>query len=155
MPVSSWLPASDGLLPYFLLYVSDWKTLEAATCADEKLQTAISAWIHSIVCYLATPSAALKSFSGPRAPHPERTLAHVYGVKNLYTSAIRLAATYHIDDPWLYDLAVLSFAGVLFLYTTELLIWKTVRLQEFGVPLITAGLGLLWMVSQRDWYTQH
>ncbi len=120
-----------------------------------KFQTAFSAWTHSIVCYAAKPGAALKAFSGLRAPRPERTLAHVYGVKNVYTAAIRLAAAYHVDDPWLYDLAVLTFAGVLFLYTTELLIWKTVRLQEFAFPMITAGSGLLWMILQRDWYTGH
>lgn len=45
-----------------------------------------------------------------------------------------------------------TFAGVLFLYVTELSVYGTVRLREASFPFITAGGGLLWMALQRGAY---
>ncbi|KAH8808825.1 hypothetical protein F5884DRAFT_834338 [Xylogone sp. PMI_703] len=130
---SSYLPQHGGFLPYFLLYSS------------------ASALIHSFVTYLR-PLPSMAGFSGPSAPPPTVLLAHVYGTKNLYTALIRAYAAYHISNPQLYSLATWTFIGVLFLYGGEFFIWNTVRLKEGMFPFITAGLGLVWMVLQRDWY---
>jgi hypothetical protein len=49
---------------------------------------------------------------------------------------------------------MITFAGVLFLYGTEYLIYRTVNTREFVFPLLTAGVGLTWMWAQRDYYMQ-
>ncbi|KAK6206029.1 hypothetical protein LQW54_007968 [Pestalotiopsis sp. IQ-011] len=132
---SALLPQHDGLLPYFLLYAG------------------VSAMIHSAVCYAKSPSTSLTAFSGPARPSPPPgLLARVYGVKNIYTGTIRLYAAYAITNGALYDLAAATFAGVLFLYGTELLVYKTVRMREGSFAFVTAGTGLVWMLSQRGWY---
>jgi len=130
---NAYLPQHDGLLPYYLLYGS------------------ISAVIHSAVTYL-NPKSSLRQFSGPSAPPPTALLAHVYGVKNIYTALIRFYAAYNIDNPQLYTLAEWTFVGVLVLYLGEWAIWRTVRLKEGIFPFVIAGLGIVWMVMQRDWY---
>lgn len=104
------------------------------------------------MCYFGTPSAALLQFKGPRRPLPSPLLAHVYGLKNVYTALIRGYAAYHISNPELYDLATYTFMGVLFLYSTELLVFRTARFKEVTIPFATAGLGIYWMVTARPYY---
>ncbi|KAI1214173.1 ergosterol biosynthesis protein-like protein Erg28 [Annulohypoxylon truncatum] len=132
--LSSLLPQHQGYLPYFLI------------------ANGLSAAIHSVVCYRGNPTASLKAFSGPAAPPPHPLLARTYGLKNFYTSFIRFYAAYHITNPQLYDLAILTFVGVLFLYITEVFVYKTSNLREASLPYVIAGSSLMWMVSQRDWY---
>ncbi|KAK3382075.1 hypothetical protein B0T24DRAFT_600428 [Lasiosphaeria ovina] len=79
-------------------------------------------------------------------------LAHVCGVKNVYTCMIRLYAVYHLHNQPLYDLAMWIYAGVIWLYVTEMLVWKTVRLREGSIALATAGPAFVWMFLQRGWY---
>ncbi len=104
------------------------------------------------MCYLAAPAAALKQFSGPERPAPTGLLARVYGVKNVYTALIRAYAAYHITNPQVYELAMWTFAGVLFLYGSELVVYRTTRLRECSFPFVLAGTALSWMVVQKDWY---
>lgn len=73
-------------------------------------------------------------------------------MKNIYTALIRAFAAYHITNHQVYDLAMCTFVGVLFLYVSELVVYRTVRLKEAVFPFVTAGGGLLWMAMQRDWY---
>jgi Erg28 like protein len=94
---------------------------------------------------------ALVQFSGRNRT---QTLAHVYGVKNIYTSLIRFYAAYHIGNQQVYDLAIYTFAGVLFLYLTEFGIWKTVGIKEVVLPLTTAGTGMIWMLLEKEFYVR-
>lgn len=112
----------------------------------------MSAILHSLACYRMEPARALKAFSGAARPPPTGLLARVYATKNLYTSLIRLYAAYHVANAQLYDLAACTFAGVLWLYGTELAVYQTARLREAAFPFVTAGVGLGWMLVQRDWY---
>ncbi|KAF7346070.1 Heterotrimeric G-protein alpha subunit [Mycena sanguinolenta] len=130
----TFLPQSNGWLPYFLVF------------------TGASALIHSAVCYVSPPSTALAIFSGPNRPTPTSLLAHVYATKNMYTGAIRLYAAYHIANAQLYNLAAFTFVGVLGLNVSEMLLFGTVRMREGLWPFVTAGTGLAWMVLQREWY---
>ncbi|KAK0619643.1 ergosterol biosynthesis protein-like protein Erg28 [Immersiella caudata] len=125
----------NGYLPYFLLY------------------EAVAAFIHTIVCYISSPTISNAQFRGPRAPPPTTLLAHVYGLKNFYTMLIRLYAAYHLDNKEVYTLAIFSFVGVLWLYVTEMVVWKTVTLRDAAIPYVLAGTGLVWMVREREWYT--
>ena len=104
------------------------------------------------MCYISKPSTALTQFSGPKRPPANGLLARVYGMKNVYSSLIRIYAAYHITNPELYTLATLTFVGVLFLYGTELVVYKTVRMKEATFPFVMAGTALVWMVTYRDWY---
>ncbi|KAI1748107.1 ergosterol biosynthesis protein-like protein Erg28 [Xylaria castorea] len=130
----AFLPQHEGYLPYYLL------------------MPALMAAIHTVVCYVNSPAVALNQFSGPSAPLPNGLLARVYGVKNIYTSLIRFYAAYHISNPQIYDLATLTFVGVLFLYGGEVFVFRTARLKETVFSFFISGLGLMWMVSQREWY---
>lgn len=94
----------------------------------------------------------MKAFSGAEAPPPHPLLAHVYGVKNFYTSLIRLYAAYNLANPLLYDLAIWTFVGVLFLYITEVFVYETARIREASFPYVIAGSSFVWMMLQRDWY---
>ncbi|KAF2247232.1 ergosterol biosynthesis protein-like protein Erg28 [Trematosphaeria pertusa] len=128
------MPRPDGYLPYFLIY------------------TSLSAYLHSLFCYLGSHSAALRHFSGPQRPPPTQLLAHVYAVKNIYTASIRAYAAWDITNQAVYDLAILSYVGVLWLFASELLLYRTVRWREAGFPFLNAGVGLIWMVVMRGWY---
>jgi hypothetical protein len=79
-------------------------------------------------------------------------MAHVYAAHNMYTGLIRFYAAYDISNPALYSLALWTYVGVLLLYGSELVVWRTVRLREAVIPLVTAGVGITWMVAQKDWY---
>ncbi len=92
-------------------------------------------------------------FRGPRRPAPTGLLARVYGTKNVYTAAVRAYAAYNLANRQVYELAMITFAGVLFLYVTELVVYRTVRVKEFAFPMVTAGSGLVWMWSQKAWYS--
>lgn len=158
--------ANDGFLPYYLLYVSTLsyphlhqnhitreflfprKLLLLLMCT---LQCGIAALTHSAVCYIC-PSRSLRQFSGSAAPPRDSLLAHVYGIKNVYSGCIRLYAAYHIENAELYSLATWTFAGVLVLFLGEFFIWRTARLKESIFPFVTAGSGLVWMLAQRNQY---
>ena len=96
----------------------------------------------------------MKAFSGPEAPPAHALLAHTYGIKNVYTGAIRLFAAYHITNAQVYDLATLTFAGVIALYAGETFVYRTARIREASFAFVTAGTGLVWMLAQRAWYLQ-
>ncbi|KAJ9501827.1 hypothetical protein H2202_002789 [Exophiala xenobiotica] len=128
------LPPHPGLLPYYLLL------------------TGSLALTHSVVCY-TRPLTSMRQYSGPSAPPPSALLSHVYAVQNVYTGFIRILAAYDIENQALYRLAILSFAGVLFLNGSELMIWKTARLHEIKFALGPSALGLVWLITQREWYT--
>ncbi|KAK3990757.1 Erg28 like protein-domain-containing protein [Cladorrhinum sp. PSN332] len=127
-------PDAGGLLPYFLL-----------------LQSTLAIG-HSIVCYIGTPEKAMAQFSGPQKPVHTGLSARLYGVKNIYTGLMRGYAAYNIANPQVYALAQASFAGVLFLYLTELFVYKTARIKECIFPFIGAGGLTLWMWLQKDYY---
>jgi hypothetical protein len=115
-------------------------------------KTAFMATAHSIVCYISPPASSLRVFSGSRHPPPTQLLAHVYGTKNIYSSLIRAYTAFDVNNRALYDLATFTYAIVLFLFVTELTVWKTVRPKEAVFPFVNAGVGLVWMVAARGWY---
>ncbi|KAL1887129.1 hypothetical protein Sste5346_010418 [Sporothrix stenoceras] len=115
------------------------------------VKTSFSAVTHSVVSYV-NPIASLRQFSGPSAPPKNALVAHVYGVKNIYTGLIRLYAAYQITNPELYNLTTLTFVGVLALYSTEHLIFRTVGTKEALASYVIATIGFVWMQSYRSWY---
>ncbi|KAK6385951.1 hypothetical protein LTS17_001523 [Exophiala oligosperma] len=131
--MSGLLPASPGLLPYYLLF------------------TASMGLMHTVVCYV-NPLGSMRLFSGPWASPTTSVLAHVYGMQNLYTGSIRIFAAYNIDTPPLYYLAMLTYVGTIFLNATETFIWKTARFEETKFAFLPSSIGLVWLFTQKNWY---
>lgn len=107
---------------------------------------------HSIVTY-TNPRKSMVPFQGSNAPVPNALLAHLYGVKNFYTVLMRLYAAYNLHQSReTYHLAMWSYAGVFFLYSTETFVYQTVRPREAAIPFVYSLTGLIWMWTQRDFY---
>jgi hypothetical protein len=99
----------------------------------------------------------------------------VFGVQNIYISAIRVYTALDIGNRGLYDLALLTNLGVLAMFASEMFVWRTVGarvraililfscmlqptetndnvVQESVFPFVNAGVGIVWMMAQRGWY---
>lgn len=96
----------------------------------------------------------MKMFSATPASQLTGPLAHSYAVKNMYTGLIRGLAAYYITNPQLYYLAIASYAGVAWLFSTETFVFKSVKFRLDGsvIPLLQGPLGVAWMWFQRGWY---
>ncbi|KAF9735798.1 hypothetical protein PMIN06_002165 [Paraphaeosphaeria minitans] len=123
----------DGYLPYFIFF------------------TALMATLHSVICY-ASPRTSLKPFSGPSSPPHTPLLAHLYGVLNITIGAIRAYAAWEIRNKALYDLALGTYVGVIWLLGSEVVVGRTVRVGDAAVPLGVTVVGLGWMVGARGAY---
>ncbi|WVQ85590.1 hypothetical protein IAT38_007756 [Cryptococcus sp. DSM 104549] len=68
-------------------------------------------------------------------------------------SLIRGLAAYNINDPNLYKLAIGTYAVATFHFTTELLVFKSVKPNRASIgPLIVGWTGLIWTLTQRGFY---
>ena len=169
--LSELLPQQPGLLPYFLLYVSAagphalrqhpplaQQTLRACApysrlCTYISSQTVFAGLAHTIVCFVSSPQASMIPFQGTKAPPPTRLMAHIYGIKTFYTILIRFITAYRLPDSFeLYCLCWFTFLGVFVLYSTEWLLYSTVRRKEVVIPLLTSSLGMIWMWLEKDYY---
>jgi hypothetical protein len=81
-------------------------------------------------------------------------MAHIYGVKNLYTVAIRLYAAYELQNQnrATYFLTMFTFLGVLWLFGTEVFVYRTIALKHAIVPFVYCPVGLVWMWREMDFY---
>jgi hypothetical protein len=70
----------------------------------------------------------------------------------MYSGSIRLYSAYHLDDPPLYDLAMLTCIRVLMEYLGDFVVWRTVGARVVVIPLVTAAIVVWWMVMQRGYY---
>ena len=52
----------------------------------------------------------------------------------------------------LYDLALGTYVGVIWLLVSEMMVWKTVHVKDIIVPFAVTAVGLGWMARQREWY---
>jgi hypothetical protein len=52
----------------------------------------------------------------------------------------------------LYDLALGTYVGVIWLLVSEMILWKTVHVKDIVVPFVVTAVGLGWMTRQREWY---
>lgn len=65
---------------------------------------------------------------------------------------IRAQAAYNVHNKALYDLALGTFVGVIWMLGTEMVVWRTVKMGDVVVPLGITGVGVLWMGWQRGSY---
>ena len=109
------------------------------------------ATLHGAICYIS-PRASLKPFSGPSSPPHTPLLAHMYGVLNITMGAIRAYTAWDIRNMALYDLALGTYVGVIWLLGSEMVVGRTVRVGDVVVPLCVTVVGLGWMVGARGAY---
>lgn len=108
--------------------------------------------VHAITCYILPPAQTTAMYRGPNAPPPNTLLPHVYGLKNTYTTLIRVYAAYNIEDPRLYNLALCTFVGVLIHFSSEIWWYQNSRIQELGFSLGMCGVLVVWMIVYRGNY---
>ncbi|KAF2442128.1 hypothetical protein P171DRAFT_496892 [Karstenula rhodostoma CBS 690.94] len=128
-PTPATMPQKDSYLPYFLFF------------------TATLASLHALICYIS-PRASLTPFRGPAAPTHSPLLAHIYGVLNATVAAIRAYAAYDTSNRAVYDLALGSFVGVVWLLGSEW-VGGSVRAGDVVLPVVVSGVGVGWMVVAR------
>ncbi|KAK0636501.1 hypothetical protein B0T17DRAFT_613222 [Bombardia bombarda] len=81
--------------------------------------------------------------------------ARVFGTYTFMAGIIRFYACYRLDDPALYQLAIWThvIAGVHF--TSEMLVYKTIKFSgPQGFPFAAAYGGTIWMLLQYGHYVQ-
>ena len=79
--------------------------------------------------------------------------ARLFGVWTMMNGLIRLYAAYEVQSRALYHLSILTHVGAAAHFTSELLVFKTMRLtgpQLF--PLSAAWVGAFWMILQYNHY---
>lgn len=81
--------------------------------------------------------------------------ARTFGCWTLLSGLVRFYAAYNTSNPEIYALAISAYGAILAHYFSELLIFRTMRLDP--VFALSAGIdliGLVWMYSQWDWYVR-
>ncbi|MCJ1358933.1 MAG: ergosterol biosynthesis protein [Icmadophila ericetorum] len=130
------LPAYDGFLPYWLLFI------------------AIVSVFNTVQCYVTT-SLTRRVYAGPASSQVTPLSARTFGTWTLLSSVIRFYAAYRIDDNDFYSLALWTYVIALAHFGSELLVYKTAKLNQGISPtLVVAVSSLLWMLVQREYYVK-
>ncbi|KIR67495.1 hypothetical protein I312_102306 [Cryptococcus bacillisporus CA1280] len=131
----SFLPsAAAGILPYWLLLTSVAGTYNA-------VQNYFVIW-------------QSKEVYAGKADEMTFLAGRIFGAWTLLASLIRGMASYNIYDPLVYNLGIGTYALATFHFTTELLVFKSVKPNRASIgPLIVGWTGLIWMLTQREHYT--
>ncbi|WWD18155.1 hypothetical protein CI109_102604 [Kwoniella shandongensis] len=132
--MSSFLPpATSGILPYFLLITSVAGTYNV-------IQNYTSLWQSKEV------------YSG-KADELTPLAARLFGTWTLLASLIRGVAAYNVHDRSAYYLAIGTFAVATFHFTTEFLVFGSVKINRASIgPLIVGWTGVIWTLTQREHY---
>ncbi|QKX60545.1 uncharacterized protein TRUGW13939_07690 [Talaromyces rugulosus] len=136
--MSSFLPAEEGLLPPWLLFVSVISTLNS-------VQSYISATYHQAL-YVGSPATKNETPSSPLA-------SRTFGTWTLLSSVVRLYAAYNITNPVAYDLALWTYSIALAHFVSEWAVYGSAQLKgRFVMPMLFASSAVAWMWTQRSWY---
>ncbi|KAL7423711.1 hypothetical protein Q5752_001293 [Cryptotrichosporon argae] len=126
-------PASGGFLPYWLL-------ITAGASLYNVVQNYVTLWqtkeVYSGAAEQVTPLAA-----------------RLFSAYTMMSAGIRIAAAYDIKSRALYDLSALAFSVAAFHFTTEWLVFGTVRPNRASsFPLLIGAGSLVWVLTQRSFY---
>ena len=113
---------------------------------------ALSLW-NTIACYHSKLH-ILRSYQGLSASSQITDFAaRMSGTSTLLSFAVRACAAYKIHNPEIYFLAQWTFGVALLHFVGELLVFRTMRLGQGVVPVMTvATVGTVWMGVQRGFY---
>ncbi|WVO13098.1 hypothetical protein L204_100709 [Cryptococcus depauperatus] len=125
--------ASAGILPYWLLLTSVAGTYNA-------IQNYFIVW-------------QSKEVYAGKAEEMTLLAGRLFGSWTMLASLVRGLAAYNIHDPIVYKLAICTYALATFHYTTELVVFKSVKPNRASIgPLVVGWTGLIWTLTQRNHY---
>lgn len=79
--------------------------------------------------------------------------ARLFGIYTLMAGIVRFYASYRVEDPSLYQLAIWTHVIAVVHFTTELLVFKSMRFSGPQVfPLLAGYTGSVWMILQYGHY---
>ncbi|KAJ3830179.1 hypothetical protein F5880DRAFT_1226048 [Lentinula raphanica] len=150
--LKSFLPVSEGWLPIWQLIVASAATFNAIqNYTTLKLTQRLYARTPHLGVF-ATPlnrEFMLKDSAIIVNPLQART----FGTWTITSAVIRAYAAYHIHEKTIYDICIISYLIAFSHFTSELLIFKTSKLNGPVLsPVIVSSVSLVWMILQYDFY---
>ncbi|WWD05477.1 hypothetical protein V865_003554 [Kwoniella europaea PYCC6329] len=132
--MTSVLPSADsGYLPYFLLLSTVAGTYNA-------FQNHFVIW-------------QSKEIYSRKSDEMTFLAGRMFGIWTALASLIRGMATYNVNDRVAYDLAIGTYALATWHFTSEWLIFGSIKPNRGSIgPLIVGWTGLIWTLTQRDHY---
>ncbi|GMK56396.1 hypothetical protein CspeluHIS016_0302360 [Cutaneotrichosporon spelunceum] len=127
------VPAGGGVLPYWLLITS-------------------AASFYNVAQNYVTLKQSKEVYAGK--PEEMTPLAgRLFGAWTAMAAVVRLLAAYDISNQGLYDLAICAFGVATLHFTTEWLVFGTVKPNRASLgPLLVGSSGVAWTLSQRAYY---
>ena len=143
------LPEAPGILPYWLLTVRSPKSSPSSTNLILS-QIATIASANAIQTYFT-----LQFTEGIYNPGTVSQLSsRTFGTWSFVNALIRFYAAYNITHPALYQLTMWTYAVALAHFLSEWLYFRSARVgRGLVTPLIVASSSFVWMVAQRDFYS--
>lgn len=124
----------EGLLPKWMLIVS------------------AAAFFNSAQCFVS-PFKFNREIYSLQVSEVTRLSARLFGLWTFLSGAIRLYCAYNMNDRTAYLMAIGTYALALFHFSSELLIFKTVKVNRASLgPFIVSSLSICWMVSSYSKY---
>ncbi|KAJ4422194.1 ergosterol biosynthesis protein [Gnomoniopsis sp. IMI 355080] len=166
--LSSFLPsAEDGYLPYYLLLVSvaaigngaqNLFTLHYTRRIYNGLFVSnSSAASPDSVSKIIPAATAAKQNKPAAAPSDQVTplAARLFGVYTILAGVIRVYGAYRVNDPALYQLCLFTHLLAVSHFTSEIVVFKTLKLGwEHAFPLSAGIGGSVWMTLQYSNYVR-
>lgn len=102
----------------------------------------------------ATPSRATKDKPTPN-DQVTPLAARLFGVYTVLAGVVRVYGAYRVHDPVLYQLCLFTHVLAATHFTSEILVFKTIRLGwEHAFPLTAGFGGSIWMALQYSHYVK-
>lgn len=142
LPIKSYLPQHDGLLPIWLVFIS-------IVSAANSIQAYRTISYTSRVYQGPTPLQKGSYSNSPVTPLSART----FGTWTLIQSLVRFYAAYHISENAFYQLSFCTFAVAFAHFISEWLIYGSARWGAgLAGPVFVSTGTMLWMTIQWEYY---
>ncbi|KAI0710011.1 Erg28-like protein [Earliella scabrosa] len=129
--VSAYLPQGQGWLP-------TWQLIVAVTAAMNTVSN-------------MTSLAFSRRLYNDTYVNPLQ--ARTFGIWTLTSAAVRFYAAYNIHSKQVYDLAMFTYLFALLHFGSEILVYRSVKLQTpIFSPIVVASSSLIWMFLQYNFY---
>ncbi|KAL0954847.1 hypothetical protein HGRIS_003786 [Hohenbuehelia grisea] len=134
--LAQYLPSSPGWLP-------KWQLIVAAMAVFNGVQNFVTLKLTRRI-YNNVPSQSVTGLQ-----------ARTFAIWTLTSAVVRGYAAYHIHEKVIYDMAIATYVLAFAHFSTELLIFRTAKINP-GVlsPVIIASSSLIWMLQQYDYYVK-
>ncbi|CCK72748.1 Erg28p KNAG_0L01280 [Huiozyma naganishii CBS 8797] len=124
-----------GNLPKWLLFIS------------------VVSIFNSIQTYISGLALTRKVY-GNKPQETTKLSARTFGTWTFVSCIIRLYGAFYLNELHIYQLAMISYLIALFHFGSELIFFRTCKLNSgFMGPLVVSTTSLVWMYSQFEYYT--